>query len=332
MIDLLWLCGQIIWSILLGERGRFVQANEHADVAVVVVTYNSARYLPCLLDDLRRDAHEMALRLIVVDNDSCDDSADIVAAEEDIILIRSDGNLGFGAGINQARPRLGPCSAVLILNPDLRVRERAIERMVASLKKPGVGAVVPLNVTGEDDAIDPTLRREPSITRALGDAIVGGRRFRGRPPGLSETELRTESYTRDHAVDWATGSAMLIRADVEQSVGDWIEEFFMYSEEIDYCRRIRERGYLIWFEPAAVVEHAGGGGGSGRSTALSTLETVNRIRYVEGCHSRTYATVFRAVILLATVMRSHRRPHRESLRFLLNRDRWSDLPTATVAE
>ena len=43
---------------------------------------------------------------------------------EDIILIRSDGNLGFGAGINQARPRLGPCSAVLILNPDLRVRER----------------------------------------------------------------------------------------------------------------------------------------------------------------------------------------------------------------
>ena len=54
---------------------------------------------------------------------------------------------------------------------------------------------------------------------------------------------------------------MLIRADVEQSVGDWIE-FFMYSEEIDYCRRIRERGYLAWFEPTAVVEHPGGGGGS----------------------------------------------------------------------
>ena len=316
----------------MGERGRFVGPNDHADVAVVVVTYNSARDVPYLVADLRRDASKIALRLIVVDNDSSDGSADVVAAEDDIILIRSRGNLGFGAGINRARPQLGPCSTVLILNPDLRVREHAIDRIVAALQKPGVGAVVPLNVTGEDDAVDPTLRREPSIMRALGDAIVGGRRFPRRPSWLSETDLRTESYIREHAVDWATGSAMLIRADVEQAVGDWTEEFFMYSEEIDYCRRIREQGHLIWFEPTAVVEHPGGGGGSGRSTALSTLQTINRIRYVEGRHSRTYATMFRAVILLEAVMRSHRRPHRESLRFLLNRDRWSDLPTATLAE
>jgi GT2 family glycosyltransferase len=185
----------------------------------------------------------MSCRLVVVDNDSQDGSADLVAAEEDIVLIRSDRNLGFGAGVNEARTRLGPCSAVLILNPDMRVREHAVERMLASSRRSGVGAVVPLNITGADGAIDPTLRREPSIMRALGDAIGGGRRFPSRPGWLSETDMRSDSYTREHAVDWATGSAMLIRADVEQSVGKWTEEFFMYSEEIDYCRRIREQGH-----------------------------------------------------------------------------------------
>jgi GT2 family glycosyltransferase len=321
---------RITWSIPLAERGRFVSEGEHAEVAVAVVTYNNASDVPTLIDDLRRDARAMSLRLVVVDNDSQDGSADLVAAEQDIILIRSDRNLGFGAGVNQARTRLGPCSAVLILNPDMRVREHAIERMLASLKIPGVGAVVPLNITGADGAIDPTLRREPSIMRALGDAIGGGRRFPSRPGWLSETDMRSASYTREHAVDWATGSAMLIRADVDQSVGNWTEEFFLYSEEIDYCRRIREQGHLVWFDPTAVVEHPGGGGGSGRSTALATLQTVNRVRYVEGRHGRAYATVFRAVVLLSAVIRSHSRLHRESLRFLINRDHWSNLPTAPV--
>ncbi len=321
---------QITWSIPLAERGQFVGEGEHAEVAVAVVTYNSAHDMPTLINDLRRDARAMALRLVVVDNDSQDGSADLVAAEEDIVLIRSDRNLGFGAGVNEARTRIGPCSAVLILNPDMRVREHAVERMLASLRRSGVGAVVPLNITGADGAIDPTLRREPSIMRALGDAIGGGRRFPCRPGWLSETDMRPDSYTREHAVDWATGSVMLIRADVDQSVGKWTEEFFMYSEEIDYCRRIREQGHLVWFDPTAVFEHPGGGGGSGRSTALATLQTVNRIRYVEGRHGKAYATVFRAVVLLSAVIRSHRRPHRGSLRFIINRDRWRDLPAAPM--
>lgn len=106
---------QITWSIPLAERGQFVGEGEHAEVAVAVVTYNSAHDMPTLINDLRRDARTMALRLVVVDNDSQDGSADLVAAEEDIVLIRSDRNLGFGAGVNEARTRIGPCSAVLIL-------------------------------------------------------------------------------------------------------------------------------------------------------------------------------------------------------------------------
>lgn len=308
-------------------RGRFVTGNEKADVAIVVVTYNSANDIANLLLDLRRDGQRLALRVIVVDNDSKDGSAEIVSAETDVTLIRAGGNLGYAGGINRAHPHIGNCANVLILNPDLRVRRHAIEAMHKALMRPGVGAVVPLNLCQHDKQVDSTLRREPSITRALGDGIVGGRWLHRRPHWLSETELRPESYTCAHAVDWATGSAMMIRADVERLVGDWNEDFFLYSEETDYCRRIREQDRLVWFEPAAVVEHVGGG--SGTSAELSTLATVNRVRYVESCHTRAYAAAFRASIALTEAMRAHRPARRTALQFILNRDRWNDLPKAT---
>ncbi|MGW0023010.1 glycosyltransferase [Rhodococcus sp. NPDC003383] len=311
----------------MGNEGCFVSGDEWADVAVVVVTYNSARDIRNLLSDLRRDARHLALRVIVVDNESADDSADIVAAETDVILVRAGGNLGYAGGINRARRHIGRCTGVLVLNPDLRLRRHAIDRLLDSLSTPGIGAVVPLNIFQHSKQIDPTLRREPSISRALGDAIVGGRRFPRRPSWLSETELLPECYTFAHSVDWATGSAMMIRADVERAVGNWNENYFLYSEEIDYCRRIREQGRLVWFEPAAVVEHAGGG--SGTSAALSMLATVNRVRYIEDCHSRPYALAFRAVIAFTQAIRAHRPVPRASLQVVLNRERWRDLPHAT---
>jgi len=311
----------------VGNEGCFVSREEWADVAVVVVTYNSARDIRNLVTDLRRDARRLALRLIVVDNDSTDNSADIVAAEKDVILVRAGGNLGYAAGINRARRYIGRCTGVLVLNPDLRLRRYAIDELLNSLSRPGVGAVVPLNLFQHTDRIDPTLRREPSISRAFGDAIVGGRRLRRRPSWLSETELRPERYTCAHPVDWAVGSAMLISTDVERAVGNWSEDYFLYSEEIDYCRRIREQGRLIWFEPAAVVEHAGGG--SGTSAPLAMLATVNRVRYIENYHSRPYALAFRAVIALTQAIRVYRPLPRATLQIILNRERWKDLPHAT---
>ncbi len=75
----------------MGNEGCFVSRDEWADVAVVVVTYNSARDIRNLVTDLRRDARRLSLRLIVVDNDSTDNSAEIVAAETDVILVRAGG-------------------------------------------------------------------------------------------------------------------------------------------------------------------------------------------------------------------------------------------------
>jgi exopolysaccharide biosynthesis WecB/TagA/CpsF family protein len=307
------------------QRGCFVSANVHADVAVVVVTYNSASDISLLIDDLRIAAHDRPIRLIVVDNRSSDGTTDVIRAHEDIVLVESGGNLGYAGGINAGLPFVGNCDAVLILNPDLTLAPDAVTRLLGALDDERIGVVVPL-MLDEDGTTYASLRREPSLARAIGDALLGSK-LRERPGFSSEIDARPESYLEAHDVDWATGAALLIRAAVAREVGDWDEEFFLYSEETDYFRRIRESGGRVRFDPSAVVKHRRGG--SGMSPSLATLMAVNRVRYVERHHGRPYAALFRAVVVLAEALRSYDAVHRRTLAVILNRKRWQELPQAT---
>jgi exopolysaccharide biosynthesis WecB/TagA/CpsF family protein len=307
------------------ERGSFVSRGEHAEVAALVVTYNSASDISRLIDDLRLAAHDRPTRLIVVDNQSSDDTANVVRAHDDIILVEPGGNLGYAGGINAGLPLVGNCDNVLILNPDLALVPDTVTRLLAAANAEQVGAVVPL-ILDEDGAISRSLCREPSLTRAVGDALLGSK-IRARPSFSSEFDFRRKSYLEAHDVDWATGAALLVPSTVAREVGNWNEEFFLYSEEIDYFRRIRSSGRRIRFEPSAVVKHRGGG--SGRSHALATLKAVNRVRYIERYHARAYSALFRGVVALAEALRSYDPVHRRTLAVILNHQRWQELPQAT---
>jgi GT2 family glycosyltransferase len=302
-------------------RERFVGAGAHADVAVVVVTYNSASDIAPLIDDLRVAAIDRPLRVVVVDNQSSDGTADIVRARTDVRLIESKENLGYASGINAGLPFTEPCDAVLILNPDIALAHDAVTRLLMAADAHRIGAVVPLMLYA-DGATFPSLRREPSLTRAIGDALLG-RKIRGRPGFSSETDSRLTSYIEAHDVHWATGAALLIPAAVAREVGAWNEEFLLYSEETDYFRRIRESGRRVRFEPSAVVKHRGQG--SGISPELATLMAVNRVRYVERHHGRVYSLLFRAAVALAEGLRSYDAAHRRTLDFVLHRRRWQEL-------
>ncbi|MGW4247163.1 glycosyltransferase family 2 protein [Nocardia sp. NPDC004722] len=305
-----------------------MSSDEHVTtVAIIIVTYNSAADIPLLLEDLRAEARETDLRVVVVDNDSADGTAEVVRGYPEVVFVASGGNLGYAGGINVGLGHIGSPDAVLILNPDLRVRPGAIARMVAALDADErIGAVVPLIL---DTAGHPhtSLSREPSVTRAFGDALLGSRAWLNRPAWLSEFDYDPASYARAHDVDWATGACLLVRGSLAAEFGEWNEEFFLYSEETEYFRRIRSRGYAVRFDPAAVVQHRLGG--SGTSPALATLLEVNRIRYIEMHHNRWYATLFRAMVALAALLRSYDADHRRTLAIVLDRELWQNLPTAT---
>lgn len=300
----------------------FAGVEGRVDVAVIVVTYNSAADIEHLLADLRREAGENVIRVVVVDNDSTDGTRAIAANHRDVNLISADGNLGYAGGINIARRHIGDCRAVLILNPDLRIRPGAVGTMLRVLDHSRVGVVVPRIVDG-NGLTYPSLRSEPSVLGALGDSLFG-HYLAHRKQRWSEIVWNPRCYAYPHEVDWATGAALLIRADVDRVVGEWDEGYFLYSEEVDFMRRARGSGSIVWFDPRAVVAHRGAGSGS--SPELVTLMTVNRIRYFRRYHGALQSSSHRAMVALGELIRSYDSGHRRTLRVLCNSALWTNLP------
>ncbi len=304
---------------------RFIGLGERADITVVVVTYNSAGDIDRLVDSLRGETADVSIRLVVADNDSRDETLGALSAHDDVILISTGGNLGFAGGINTTRDAIGPCAEVLFLNPDARVSRGSLALLAARRRERGAGAIAPRIV---DDAGDTfrSLRREPSLLRAVGDAALG-RFWANRPAWLSEVVRCDADYARPHRIDWASGAALMVAAEVAREVGAWDERFFLYSEETDYQRRVRDAGYEIWYEPDAVVHHSERG--SGFSSLLDQLIAVNRVRYARLHLSPLTAAAYRGAVALHHLLRSSSADYRVNLRTVIDESKWATLPHAS---
>jgi exopolysaccharide biosynthesis WecB/TagA/CpsF family protein len=304
----------------------FTPVSEHADIAALVVTYNNGADVCGMLESLLQETKDQSIKVVVADNSPTPETLLCLRQYPGVMAFATGGNLGYAGGINAAHARAGSADAYLILNPDLRVQPGAVRALRASMARTGAGVVVPL-LRDEDGTLYPSLRREPSILRALGDATLGSR-LPGRPGWLSEMDVDAESYAHPHKVEWATGAALLIRADVAEKVGGWDESYFLYSEETDYLHRVRELKAAIWFEPLAAMMHCRGGSGS--SSALDALMAANRIRYARKFHTGSYARAFRAAVVLSALLRAPLAGHKGILGLVARESRWTDLAHAVA--
>ena len=311
-------------ALVGGASGESVRGgHENADCGIIVICYNSARHIEKLLDSLPAAASGLRTRCVVVDNNSQDETMSIVRSRDDAVAIEAGRNLGYAGAINLARTLVGSCSSLLILNPDLVLEAGAVDQLYQALDQPGVGVAVPM-LLSNDGSLYPSTRREPSLTRALGDALFGAR-WPGRPGWLGETVRGGLAYQYPRDVAWAGGAALLISAACNDAVGDWDDgRFFLYSEETDFAARARRCGYRVRYVPTARVRHEDGG--SGRSPALGALMAVNRVRYYEKYHRRPATSFFRASVVLHYLLRSVDPDQRAALRALIRRSRWHELP------
>lgn len=307
---------------------RFVGLDGFAEICAVVVTHNNARDIDRLIGSLRWASQQFSVRVVVVDNDSHDDTVKKLRYHDDVVIVDSAANLGYAGGINRALQIVGRCRYILILNPDLVIEAKALGQMLEGAAQNNIGAVVPL-ILNQDGSRYCCIRREPSIGRAIVDAVQGSK-LKIFPKSWSEIDTRPRSYADAHEVDWATGAALLVPYEVASAVGDWNESFFLYSEETDYFRRIRAAGWKVLFQPRAIVQHRGGGSG-GNSVELTCLRVVNRVRYIDQNHSRLYAALFRLVVVIAQAVRSKKLADRRALFYLLHRRQWRELPHASLS-
>jgi exopolysaccharide biosynthesis WecB/TagA/CpsF family protein len=296
-------------------------------VTAIVVTYNSAAHVGDLLGDLAAQDGTAQLRTVVVDNGSTDDTCAIVRAAG-LVPVEGHGNIGYAGGVNVGlRARDTGGDAVLVLNPDLRLADDAIDSMWRTMSKHGAGIVVPRMLDG-DGEVYPSLRFEPSLLGGMCDAVLGAR-LPHRRAGLTDIDRDPASYQFSHPVSWATGAALLVKESVVRSVGEWNEEFFLYCEETDYFRRARQAGETVWFDSGAVVQHHTHGSGS--SAELDALMAVNRVRYAERHHTRPYASAMRSVAVVNELVRVPTGgTHPRALRHLVDRRSWDRLPKAAV--
>jgi N-acetylglucosaminyl-diphospho-decaprenol L-rhamnosyltransferase len=279
------------------------------DVTVIVVSYNSAAVLPGLLESLADGLKGLDWQLIVADNASADDS---VAIAERMVpgcrIAQTGRNAGYAAAFNEALAVADPSRAVLILNPDVRLCSGSVATLMDRLGPDGVGIAVP-RILDEEGGVAYSLRREPTVRRAFGEAVLGQRA--GRYPALGETVVDRDAYFRDGPVDWATGAVMLMSRECLDACGPWEERFFLYSEETEFALRARDHGFLTSLVADAEVVHIGGE--SRVSPELWSLLTVNRVRLYRMRHSRPATALFWSVVLLREASRAalgHRRSRR----------------------
>lgn len=287
-------------------------------VTVVIVTWNSRHVLPELLSSLASGSDRGdPLHTVVVDNASDDGTLTLVGrTTPDAVTIQMGYNAGYAAGINRAIEFARPGDDVLVLNPDVRIEPRVVRVLQQALHDPRVGIAVP-RVVDPEGALLRTLRRDPTVARAWGEALLGGR-LAGYVPRLGETVNARSAYSSTRDVDWASGAVMMISRMCLDDVGPWDESFFLFSEETDFAMRCRRRGYSVRFVPQATAVHVAGPGSASRR--LRPLLLANKVRLFARHHGRPSTLAFWAALLAGELRRS------ATGRAAAHRHVWGDRP------
>jgi GT2 family glycosyltransferase len=281
------------------NEGQATTDDDSLDVGVVIVTFNSAGVLDRLLPTLARGLDGVAWRAVVVDNASTDDTV-AIARSAGLDVVALDRNVGYAAAINHGARTFPGARSVLVLNPDVELVPGCAAALYRQLANERVGIVAP-KMFVDEQTMEPSQRRDPSLLRTWGPALLGGA-IADHFSALSESVADPRMYERERDVDWAVGAVLLVGRDCSNAIGEWDESLFLYSEETDYCMRARAAGYAVRYTPDAVVYHPGGDGLV--NPRLRAIMTVNRVRVYRRSHGVVASWCFFAGALFHEVTRA----------------------------
>ena len=273
-----------------------------ADVAVIVVTWNSRADLERLLPSVHEGARSASIQLIVVDNASTDGSAALVEARyPEARIIRNAHNAGFAAANNQAM-LVADARYVMLLNPDTVVMPGAIDVLVGFLDAREHVWVAGPALLNSDGTEQRSGVRFPAVWNILVEALFLDRLFPSTRLFGAHRELYLDS-TRPRPVDYVQGSCMAVRSRAITVTGTLDEGYFMYFEETDWCRRIKQAGGEVWICPDARVVHFGGEGPGHYDERRVKYYHAGLLRYFRKHTNSATRIALRVVVMLRTLLR-----------------------------
>lgn len=256
------------------------------DVSVIIVTWNARDHLdPCLDAVFGAGGDGVQLEVLVVDNDSSDDTvAHVRSAYPRAHVIEAGRNGGMAAGNNlgmqQARG-----SSFLLLNSDAYLQDGALRTLVERLRAEPSGtiAAVAPKLRNPDGSHQRSIRGFPSVWRYATEFLYL-RRIAPRSRAFNAFYGAGIDVDRPARIDWATGACLLVPRAAVDAVGLMDEAYFMYGEEVDWLRRMHAVGRHVAWEPRAVVVHLGGGSARAEWGRLYQRQLENHVRYMVLAH------------------------------------------------
>ncbi len=222
------------------------------DVSAIVVTHNAAGWIERCLQSLQGTGAE----LIVVDNASTDGTPGLVREKFPDVRVLEEENRGFGAG-NNAGMRATSGRYFLLLNPDAWLTEGALEKLVAFADEHPEAAIVGPRLLNPDGSLQRSVRGYPSPWRIATEYFFL-RKLGPRTHALNAFFGEQFDHESVREAEYLFGACMLVRSEAVDSVGGFDEDFFLMSEEVDWCYRFRQAGWKVLFYPGAEVFHVVG--------------------------------------------------------------------------
>jgi len=225
-----------------------------------MVSLDCRRVVEDCLDSLRRSSFR-DYEIIVVDNGSRDETVEYLRLQRDVMLIENGYNAGFTKGTNQGIAA-GSGRYVLWLNTDTVLRQDSLAQLIEFLDvNPKVGVVGP-KVLNSDGSFQPQCRRGlPTPFASLCYALRLDRLWPSKS-SISRYLLRFLPEDQPSLVDAVSGCCLLTRREVFDAIGPLDEEMFGFGEDLDWCVRVAQRGWDIWYYPRSLITHLKGQGGA----------------------------------------------------------------------
>ena len=218
------------------------------NLSIIIVSFNTRDLLKKCLDSLPSSSE-----IIVIDNGSTDGTVEMLkkTKEPKIKLIENKENVGFAKAVNQGLRKAGG-EYLLLLNSDIFVKKDALEKLVAFAKGQSQAGVVGGRLLNPDGSLQGSCFYLPTMSRIIKEFWLNG------PSTLSKY---TPLEDKPVEVEAVIGAVFLIPKKVLQKVGFFNERYFMYFEDLDYCRRVREAGFKVYYLPEAEFIHEHGASG-----------------------------------------------------------------------
>lgn len=227
-------------------------------ISVIIIAYNGMAFLPDCLASVVDSVREVDAEIIVVDNGSSDGTTAFIGKTySDVALIANEENRGFASAVNQGLER-ATGEFVLLLNQDTRIRGDAIVRLARRMEQDETIGTIGPKFIGFDGALQKACRMFPTYRHLLFD-FTGLAFLFPRSRVFGGWRMGWFDHETERAVDQPMGAALMIRRRVLKTVGRFDERFRIFFNDVDYCRRVREAGFVNRYYPDAVVEHYYGG-------------------------------------------------------------------------